>query len=99
MGVVLNFYNRTMKRHQFCTRTEFACTAVWFQVAYTFDAGPNACLYLLEQHVAEVAAYLAHCYQESCDTPTEFFTGLPCIPKELSEACFACHLFYIKDCT
>lgn len=30
------------------------------QVAYTFDAGPNACLYLLESDVAETLALVNH---------------------------------------
>ena len=55
------------------------------QVAYTFDAGPNACLYMLEENVAEVSAYIAHCYQARSDSAADFFTGLPCIPKDLTE--------------
>ena len=30
------------------------------QVAYTFDAGPNACLYLLEESVEEVASLVRY---------------------------------------
>ena len=31
---------------------------VSFQVAYTFDAGPNACLFLMEKEVPEVLAMI-----------------------------------------
>ena len=31
---------------------------VSFQVAYTFDAGPNACLFLMEKDVPEVLAMI-----------------------------------------
>ena len=31
---------------------------VTFQVAYTFDAGPNACLFLMENEVPEVLAMI-----------------------------------------
>ena len=33
---------------------------VSFQVAYTFDAGPNACLFLMEKEVPEVLAMIQH---------------------------------------
>jgi len=39
-----------------------------FQVAYTFDAGPNACLYLLEDAVDEVISLVAHYFPSSSGT-------------------------------
>ena len=33
-----------------------------FQVAYTYDAGPNACLYLLEKDVPLILSLVRHFY-------------------------------------
>ena len=38
-----------------------------FQVAYTFDAGPNACLFLLENEIAEVLALIKHYFFPDTD--------------------------------
>ncbi|XP_037293018.1 diphosphomevalonate decarboxylase [Manduca sexta] len=44
------------------------------KVAYTFDAGPNACLYLLEDEVPTVISLIKHAFPSS--TPDRFITGL-----------------------
>ncbi|XP_049876139.1 diphosphomevalonate decarboxylase [Pectinophora gossypiella] len=44
------------------------------KVAYTFDAGPNACLYLLEKDVPEVLSLIKHIFPSS--TPDKYVTGL-----------------------
>lgn len=43
------------------------CKNVWqlLQVAYTFDAGPNACLYMLDDSVNEVVSLVAHYFPPS----------------------------------
>ncbi|XP_052249182.1 diphosphomevalonate decarboxylase-like isoform X2 [Dreissena polymorpha] len=46
------------------------------KVAYTFDAGPNACLYLIEEDVAEVVSLVTHFFPPIGPTE-EFYTGLP----------------------
>lgn len=38
-----------------------------FQVAYTFDAGPNACLFLLENEIAEVLSLIKHYFFPDTD--------------------------------
>jgi diphosphomevalonate decarboxylase len=48
----------------------------FLQVAYTFDAGPNACLYLLEDDVDEVVTLVNDIFPSVSD-PREYFRGLP----------------------
>lgn len=45
-----------------------------FQVAYTFDAGPNACLYLLEKDVPEMLALIKNIFPPE-DENTVFIKG------------------------
>ena len=46
-----------------------------FQIAYTFDAGPNACLYLLEEHVEMMLGLLCYFFRPA-DDGQNFVTGL-----------------------
>lgn len=47
-------------------------------MAYTYDAGPNACLYLLESEVEEFISLINHVFPKSDDIEdVEYFRGLP----------------------
>ncbi|KAL8609212.1 hypothetical protein ACOMHN_036656 [Nucella lapillus] len=50
------------------------------QVAYTFDAGPNACLYLQEGDVARVVGLLTHFFPPA-PAPHPFVRGRPVTPR------------------
>ncbi|XP_055913961.1 diphosphomevalonate decarboxylase [Eupeodes corollae] len=46
------------------------------KVAYTFDAGPNACLYLLEEHVSQVLEAVQRSFPSDCNS-NEYLKGIP----------------------
>ncbi|KAM3965825.1 mevalonate diphosphate decarboxylase [Aphomia sociella] len=52
------------------------------KVAYTFDAGPNACLYLLEKEVPKVISLIQHIFPSSSNN---FITGLRSNQEVLNE--------------
>nr|XP_021196197.2 diphosphomevalonate decarboxylase [Helicoverpa armigera] len=54
------------------------------KVAYTFDAGPNACLYLLKDEVPKVISLIKHVFPSS--KPDSFITGISCDEEVLSPA-------------
>lgn len=56
------------------------------KVAYTFDAGPNACLYLLEDQVQDVLS-LINVIFPSTIANDEFLKGIPITPKVASKVC------------
>lgn len=47
------------------------------QLAYTFDAGPNACLYLLEEHVDQVISLINHVMPNDSISTVEYIRGIP----------------------
>ncbi|XP_026475006.1 diphosphomevalonate decarboxylase [Ctenocephalides felis] len=53
------------------------------KVAYTFDAGPNACLYLLEDEVPDVISLINVIFPTSY-TNEEYLKGIPLTPKPAS---------------
>lgn len=55
-----------------------------FQLAYTFDAGPNACLYMLEDDVAEVAALVKKVFPPSPEC-RDYIKGIPIPDHKLSK--------------
>ena len=61
---------------------------IFFQVAYTFDAGPNACLYLEEQYVAPVVGILLHFYPNDVSNEkngNQYIQGLDVIHEQPSQ--------------
>ncbi|KFM61632.1 Diphosphomevalonate decarboxylase, partial [Stegodyphus mimosarum] len=54
------------------------------KVAYTFDAGPNACLFLMKQDVSEVISLIKNIFPPSTDGD-EFIRGLDVSPCDISE--------------
>lgn len=57
------------------------------KVAYTFDAGSNACLYLLEEEVPKIISLVRKIFPSS--DPDKFITGLPSIDVEISSDVFS----------
>lgn len=47
------------------------------KVAYTFDAGPNACLYLEDENIAEVVAGLKLAFPNDNSDNVEYIKGIP----------------------
>lgn len=48
-----------------------------FQAAYTFDAGANACVYLLEREVAKFLSYLNTFFPNTETATDEYIRGIP----------------------
>uniref|UniRef100_A0A182QM46 Peroxisomal ATPase PEX6 n=1 Tax=Anopheles farauti TaxID=69004 RepID=A0A182QM46_9DIPT len=47
------------------------------KVAYSFDAGPNACLFMLEKDVAEVSAIVRRVFPFNQCSTEEYYKGIP----------------------
>ena len=70
------------------------------QVAYTFDAGPNACLYLLEEDVDSVVGLLISIFCPLVEMSSTFLRGLPisaCLQHEASEPCVTRDMFFLAN--
>ncbi|XP_050513381.1 diphosphomevalonate decarboxylase isoform X2 [Diabrotica virgifera virgifera] len=56
------------------------------KVAYTFDAGPNACLFLLESEVDEFLSVINYVFQPPTDLKTlEYIRGIKTEPKIIKD--------------
>ncbi|GAB0089311.1 Diphosphomevalonate decarboxylase [Sergentomyia squamirostris] len=55
------------------------------KVAYTFDAGPNACLYLLRQDVPEVLNLVKRAFPNDKINSPEYLKGIPVTEKPISD--------------
>lgn len=53
------------------------------QVAYTFDAGPNGCLYVLDEHVPRLLAAIQLAFPNDAQKSVEYLKGIPVPPLEL----------------
>lgn len=47
------------------------------KLAYTFDAGPNACLYLLEKNLKRVLSFINHVFPNDNEQTVEYLRGIP----------------------
>lgn len=56
------------------------------RVAYTFDAGPNACIYLLAKEVPKFLTFLNIIYPNDELSPQEYIRGIPVELKTLKES-------------
>ncbi|KAF4010629.1 hypothetical protein G4228_002165 [Cervus hanglu yarkandensis] len=65
-------------------RTKAAHLTARFQVAYTFDAGPNAVIFTLDDTVAEFVAAVRHSFPPESNGD-KFLKGLPVEPVLLSD--------------
>lgn len=66
-----------------------------FQVAYTFDAGPNACLFLLEEDVPRVLSLIRHFFRPVNSCFESFIHGLPIeVPRVTTVCSFYLFLFF-----
>ncbi|XP_039510791.1 diphosphomevalonate decarboxylase-like [Pimephales promelas] len=54
------------------------------RVAYTFDAGPNAVIYTLQEHVSEFVQVVRHFFPSETNG-SDFVRGLPVCSADLSE--------------
>ncbi|XP_058468264.1 diphosphomevalonate decarboxylase [Malaya genurostris] len=55
------------------------------RVAYTFDAGPNACLYLLQKDVEEVIAVINKVFPNDSIGSSEYIKGIPTNLPEVTD--------------
>ena len=56
-------------------------------MCYTFDAGPNACLFLPEKYLAEVAGYINHFFPPPSNQD-DYFRGEPIQLQSPSQVIF-----------
>ncbi|XP_055713220.1 diphosphomevalonate decarboxylase isoform X2 [Phlebotomus papatasi] len=56
------------------------------KVAYTFDAGPNACLYLLRQDVPQVLNLVKTAFPNDKSSSSDYLKGIPITEEPLPES-------------
>lgn len=64
---------------------QYNCQKNGIRVAYTFDAGPNACLYLLEKDVPELLATVNKVFPNDKLGAPEYIKGIPVDVAQLPE--------------
>lgn len=47
------------------------------KLCYTFDAGPNACLFMLEKNLKKVLAFINHVFPNDNQNSVEYLRGIP----------------------
>jgi hypothetical protein len=62
------------------------------QVAYTFDAGPNACLYLLECEVPKLLSVICHIFPPE-NEGVQYLQGIPVEKQSVSKVNITLHQF------
>jgi hypothetical protein len=72
--------NPRLTLHVVPTHRTFFC----LQVAYTFDAGPNACLYLLECEVPKLVSVICHIFPPE-NEGVEYLQGIPVEKQAVSQ--------------
>ncbi|KAL7735271.1 hypothetical protein ACLKA6_017979 [Drosophila palustris] len=55
------------------------------QAAYTFDAGPNACLYVLAENVPRLLAAIQLAFPNDSQQSVEYLKGIPVPPVEMQK--------------
>lgn len=66
------------------------------RVAYTFDAGPNACLYVLKEHVPAVLQALQISFPNDASANVEYYRGIP-VDTETATSSFSSHDDFILN--
>lgn len=70
------------------------------KVAYTYDAGPNACLYLLEKDVDEILGFIQHVLPNDLVAPVEYYRGIPTdVKRQLSVSILIVSPYLLKNNT
>ncbi|XP_058129506.1 diphosphomevalonate decarboxylase [Anopheles ziemanni] len=71
------FYMNDVSRQIVRLVHEINNMAGFIKVAYSFDAGPNACLFLLEKDVAEVSAIVRRAFPFNHSQEADYYKGIP----------------------
>ncbi|XP_059616258.1 diphosphomevalonate decarboxylase [Phlebotomus argentipes] len=56
------------------------------RIAYTFDAGPNACFYLMRQDVPQVLNLIKRAFPNDRDATPDYVKGVPVVEEPVPEA-------------
>ncbi len=76
-------------------RSIVGSNSIVLQACYTFDAGPNACLFMLESDVALVAKVVKHFFPPNGDEKSAFMRGVTIEDEPDSAHTQVCtHVYY-----